>query len=493
MVQSTRKLYFSGAVTVFIIFYSALLLNPDPYLLQDPDTFWHISTGQWILDNAQFPTVDYFSYTAVGKPYISTEWLSQVFFAAAFKCGGWHAVVILTAISCSAIVGILYFYLVRHLRFSVAVGWAALTAVAISMHFLARPHIFSYVILVIWTINLLDIYDDDSFNISSLISLAPLMVLWANLHGSFTFGLALLYVFAGYRLYQNIVRQNYTKCRRILIIMLVVTLSALITPYGIAPAFETKELLDLKFTISKIIELRSIDFQTHQFHLIIFVALFSVMASLGIRLRGARLIVFGIITLLGLRYTRGLAMFFLLTPIILARPASACAWWLMPQHSQTSDGDDASDPVLQFLQRQSIAILISNIAIAALITVSAWWRGGFAPPENIAPKAAIDFVKRTNITGNVFNNYGFGGFLIFSGIPTFVDGRALPFGDEFLKKYFDASSLIDIKSSFELLDEYNVAWIILQPNEPLTKAIALSKSWNKVYFDKYSVVFTRVR
>ena len=494
LIPSTGKISFSIALTVFLLYYSILFAFPN-YLLMDPDTFWHIRIGQWILDHAQFPTVDFFSYTAAGKPWISTEWLSDVFFAAAFKFGGWHAVVVLAAVACSALIGILCFYLVRHLRFSVAIGWTALTALAISPHFLARPHVFSYVLLAIWMINLLDAYDADDFNLSSLLTLAPLMTLWANLHGSFTLGLALLYVFAGYCLCQNIVQRNYTKCWRLLILMLAVTLCASITPYGISPAFVTKELLDLKLTSVHIGELRSPDFQNSTFHLIFLVALLSAIAGLGIRLRGARLIAFSIITLMGLSYTRGLTMFFFLAPIVLARPASTCAWWLAPQLSetQTSDSDRASDLVLRFLERRSILIVAGSMAVAALITVSTWWRGDVSPSEAIAPKAAIDFVQRTNIIGNVFNAYDFGGYLIFSGIPTFVDGRALPFGDAFLHRYFDAVSLADINSAFELLDEYKVTWVILHPKEPLALALARSALWDEAYSDKSSIVLVRRR
>jgi hypothetical protein len=240
--------------------------------------------------------------------------------------------------------------------------------------------------------------------------------------------------------------------------------------------------------------LRSPDFQTATFHLIFLVALLSAIAGLGIKLRGARLIAFSIITLMGLSYTRGLIMFYFLAPIVLARPASTCARWLAPQLSetQTSDGDRTSDPVLRFLEKRSFAILAGSMMVAALMTVSTWWRD-VSPPESIAPKAAIDFVQRTNITGNVFNEYGFGGYLIFSGIPTFVDGRALPFGDAFLHRYFDAVSLADINSAFELLDEYKVSWVILYPKGPLALALARSGLWDEVYSDKSSIVLVRRR
>ena len=66
LIPSTGKISFSVALTVFLLYYSILLAFPN-YLLNDPDTFWHIRTGQWILDHAQFPTVDFFSYTASWK------------------------------------------------------------------------------------------------------------------------------------------------------------------------------------------------------------------------------------------------------------------------------------------------------------------------------------------------------------------------------------------------------------------------------------------
>lgn len=495
MIQSPRTFHFSVALSVCLLYYSIFLLIPETPLLNDPDTFWHIRTGQWILDHSQFPTIDVFSYTAAGKPWISTEWLSEIFFAVAFKVGGWHAVVVLAAITCGAIIGLLCFYLLQNLRFSVAIAWAAFSTAPISSHFLARPHIFSYVLLVIWTIKLLDVYDRDNFNTSSLLTFVPLMALWSNLHGSFTFGLALLYVFAGVCFFQNILRRNYTKCWPILIVVSIVTVTALMTPYGIASALTTKELLNLKYTIPQIIELHSPDFQKDHVSLIIFVATLLAMAGLGIRLRGARLIAFGIIVFIGLTYARGLVMFFLLAPIILARSVSACAWYLAPQLSEspTAETGEASDQVLQFLRQRSVAITAGCTAIAALVSLSTWWLRDVAPPESIAPKAAIDFVQRKNITGHVFNDYGFGGFLIFSDIPTFVDGRALPFGDDFLHKYFDAVDLADIDGAFQLLDDYKISWIILKPIQPFVKAIAGSANWDKIYADKYSVVFVRHR
>ena len=167
--------------------------------------------------------------------------------------------------------------------------------------------------------------------------------------------------------------------------------------------------------------------------------------------------------------------------------------WLAPQLSKTSKIDSASDPILSFLRNRSLAVLAGCMVLAAAITVSTWYREDIVPAHSITPKAAIDFVRRANITGNVFNSYNFGGYLIFVGIPTFVDGRALLFGDPFLHKYFDTLDLVDIHSAFEMLDAYKVQWAILLPIDPLGKALARSASWDQVYSDDFSVVFVRRR
>jgi hypothetical protein len=492
-VQSHNRFFIFVALATFVLSYSGLLAI-GPFLLQDADTFWHIRTGQWILDHAQFPSVDFYSYTEYGKPWISTEWLCEIIYAAAFKLGGWSAVAVVAAAVCATVIGILCFYLLRNLRFSVAIGWSILTAAAMSPHFLARPHVFSYVLLAVWMINLLDAYDDE-FNLPSSFILAPLMILWANLHGSFTLGLALLYIFGAFCIYQGIVQHNYTKCARLLIITVVVSACALITPYGIAPVFMTTKLLDMKFTHGYLVEWRPPEFQGRYFRLIYLVGIFSGIAGLGIRLRGPRLVTFAVITVMAFSYIRGLMMFFLLVPIILARPTAACAWYLKPQllGLNALDGNKSSDPVLALLQKRSSAILASCIGLAMLVTAGTWWRSDIVSSKVITPKAAVDFVQQRNISGNVFNWYGFGGYLIFSGIPTFIDGRAELFGDAFVRKYVATETLSDINSAFEMLDEYKVNWVIFPPMEPLAKALARSERWEEVFSDEYSTVFVRRR
>jgi hypothetical protein len=200
---------------------------------------------------------------------------------------------------------------------------------------------------------------------------------------------------------------------------------------------------------------------------------------------------------LGLTYSRGLIMFFLVAPIILARPLLLrSAWWRAAQFAdaRSCEATDVSDPVLLYFQKRLITIPAICLAAAALATAFSWRTLNIGPPDFVAPKAAIDFVRRERISGNVFNSLTFGGYLIFSGIPDFIDSRTPPFKDDFLRQYVEAVNLVDINKAFQLLDEYKVSWIILRPTiEPLAKALARSALWDEAYSDKYSVVFVRRR
>jgi hypothetical protein len=494
LIKSRDRVFLLTAFAVFILFYCLNLLRA-PLLLQEPDTLWQIRAGQWILDHARVPSVDFYSYTAAGKPWISMQWLSQVIYALTFNAGGWRAMAILAAASSAAIVGIVCFYLLQHLRFSVAIWCAVLTGAAMGPHFTARPHVFSYVLLAIWMISLLDAYDDEKYDLPPLLTLAPLIILWANIHGSFTYALTLLYIFSACSLYHNFIKRDYAKCRRVLFTTMAATACAAITPYGIKPAFMTTTLVSMKFASGYINELRSPNFHASIFILIYFVAIFLTIAALGIRLGAARLIAFGLAAATGLRYMRALFMFFLLAPIILARPAARCFPPLAPQSSGADSFDSKAAPnaPLGLLQKYATAVLVSCVAIAVLATASVWRRDDVAPPKTIAPEAAIDFVKRANITGHVFNSQQFGGYLIWSGIPVFIDGRLEVYGDAFERKYAQTHDLTDVGKAYAVLDEYNIAWAILSPHEPLASELARNAAWEKAYVDADAVVFVRHR
>src|SRR3954462_6293043 len=94
----------------------AIFVLAGNHLLIDPDTMWQITVGRWILDHGAVPTVDVYSFTMHGQPWISTQWLAQVAYAEASALAGWTGPVVLAAACIAAAFVLLTRFLTRHLR-----------------------------------------------------------------------------------------------------------------------------------------------------------------------------------------------------------------------------------------------------------------------------------------------------------------------------------------------------------------------------------------
>ena len=167
----------------------ALFLLAGNRLLIDPDTMWQITVGQWIIDHRAVPTTDVYSFTMRGQPWISTQWLAQVLYAKAFAVAGWSGPVVLASTAIAATFALLTKSLTRRLSDSTALVFVAGALALTVPHLLARPHVLAMPVMVMWVSGLIaaaDRRDAPSF------WLLPLMVLWANLHGGFVFGLFLI-------------------------------------------------------------------------------------------------------------------------------------------------------------------------------------------------------------------------------------------------------------------------------------------------------------
>jgi hypothetical protein len=114
-----------------------------------------------------------------------------------------------------------------------------------------------------------------------------------------------------------------------------------------------------------------------------------------------------------------------------------------------------------------------------------------SPPKGFAPAAAVDYVLKANVTGPVLNDYDFGAYLIFRGIPTFIDGRMWPFGIEFARRYFDAIALGAGDKLEQIADTYKVSWTLLRPKSAAALHLDHSSGWRRIYLDDVAVVHVR--
>ena len=452
-------------------------------LLNDPDTFWHIRVGNWMLQNDQFPIVDQFSYTAFGKAWFATDWISELVFAALYRAGQWRGVTEIVAITCGLIAGVLNFYLARKLRFSIALGLTAIIVALISPHFLARPVIFSYLLLSVWIVLILEIEDRDEWAEPRGFILIPIMLLWANVHGSFTFGLAVFYLFLGTALYNAYSKRDLKRLRRLLALVAGVTIAAVVTPNGPFSALRTVQLMNIP-ALGNIDEWHGPDFQNDRFHLISIVGLFALLAYFGIRLRGPRLLTLLLVTVLALEHRRGLGLFALVAPLLIVRPLSACAPWLAVQ-------DHELDPVTRFANKRGLVVAIACAVVVATTAIAMWTSASrIEPPARLVPEKAISAATRAGFKDNVLNSYEFGGYLIFKGIPTFIDGRFELYGNQFLQRYFATMALTNSKEAAQFLKQYDVHWALLRPGEPIAFMLK-ADGWVQLYGDDTAIVLAK--
>ncbi len=153
------------------------------------DLAYGIRAGGQILDGAGIPRIDTFTFTAAGLPWIDQQWAAQAILAAVYRFGGWPALSTLWAVIIVAIEALLW----RAAR-SMGAG-VRTTGVTLLLGFLVAAQgssLRSQVLGLLCLAALLALVADRGAHRGRLWLVIPLFAAWANLHGSFPVGLALL-------------------------------------------------------------------------------------------------------------------------------------------------------------------------------------------------------------------------------------------------------------------------------------------------------------
>jgi hypothetical protein len=436
-------------------------------VFNDPDTYWHIAAGGWMIDHRQVLHRDVFSYTWVGKPWASHEWLAEIIMALAWRAGGWTGVQLLFAAS----IGLAGWLLARGVgRWLGPLGQAVTLVLAflvIGPTVLARPHLLMLPILITWTREMLAAREEDR---APAWWMVPLMVVWANLHGSFVFGFVLA---GGFGLEALI----YSEGARLKVIRewglfgALCVLAALATPHGVAGLISPFEIMTMG-TLNQIIEWRPANFS--EFSALeagILVTLLICLAR-GVRVPLIRLVLLLFIFHMALQHQRHQLVVAVVVPLLLAEPIGRAFGHAARRAETALPG--------------RIALALVVIAFAAYRAVVPVTRGDDA----ISPVSALAHVPPSLAAKPVFNAYNFGGYLIFKGVKPFIDGRADMYGDAFVKRYSSINSG-DPAAVDAALKQYGIAWIMTPPREGIIKLVESRPGWTRIYADKYAVVLAR--
>jgi hypothetical protein len=509
-----RWLFPSMKDILFLAYLFAPLMGSSSACLGDSDTGWHIRNGEQILKTMNLPRADYFSYTAHGRPWFAWEWLSDVLMAVIHRYAGLNGIVLWANITFAVTFTLLFVWtLKKGGNIFVAVILSGLAGFAASIHWLARPHLFTMLLLLVWYIFLERF--ERSNDPKSLYLLPLIMLLWTNLHAGFVVGLIVMLIYALGNLLRSLTcaecdeqDKARSRAKTLTTVFGVCLLVSLINPYGaklhthiIESYISSNHLMD------NITEFRSPSFHVGVvkfFELLILTA--TVVASIS--LRGFSFVEMGLLvfwTHMALLSARHIPLYALIVVPIVVRHLTEYMESIEKVHDlkgwvQKVTGwfRGYSANITQF-ENQFRGVVYPILAVAILVLISLNHGKLFAiqvmdknfDPDKF-PVAASEFIDKLNMKGNLFTTDQWGGYLIYRfypRYPVFFDGRSDMYGEEIMKDYLKLVNLeYDWKS---VIDKFKIDWMLLPFDVPLPAALKDLREWKVVYDDHHAIIFVR--
>ena len=490
--RNSRNLLPSIPQIIFLGVFLFLTLE-DSQLLGDADTGFHIRAGEYMLATLSIPDADIFSHLTPPLKWTLHEWLSELIMASVHRMAGLTGIVVVFALLISLGCYLVYELLLKPIsNVLFAAVMTLLVVLASSSNWLARPHVFTLVIFVVW-IYLLNCYQYREQN--RLLFLPLLMLFWVNLHGGFILGLIVLGIYfvgnLSCSLFAHIRGPEKAKAVFLGKILVVCVLASLLNPYGYKSLLFPFQVVREQFLMDHIAEYLSPNFHSATvlpFELMLLAAL-AVFAVSATRLNLIELTLIVIFAHMALFSARHMPLFAIVAgPIVL-------------RHANTAF-ENLEGSILRSLKQR-----LHHLRIIEQSTSRMLWPGiGFVVIVGLAltgtirhdfsskhlPRDAFEFIKNNELKGNMFNNDEFGDYIIYAGWPqykVFIDGRTDMYGTPRVKEYIQVTQA---NSGWEdVLEKYNATWVVHDPNSVLSKLLVQRNEWKLVYSDKVANVFVR--
>jgi hypothetical protein len=449
----------------------------------DPDTWWHIKVGESILATHRWPTTDPYSFTVSGQPWIAYEWLGEVLWAGVMRLGGIRGLEILLIVLGSAVMLALYGYATLSSKNSKA-AFVACTVLFIlaNASFTLRPQMLGYLFLIL-TMICLELFREGRR--AGLWFLPLVFLLWVNTHGSFVIGLGaiLVYWLCGLKdiRWGGIETKRWSAAdrRSISLVFLLCVAVLPITPYFTQLAVYPFDMAFSQPTnVANIQEWHSISFEPLGGKLFLGLLLAFIVCQIALRLtwRLEELVLALFGTAMACVHVRFLLIF---VPFFAPLLTKILARWV-PPYDRLKDRFILNAAMMIAVLWGVVHFLPSRTDIQAKIAEE-------------FPVRAVEYLQTHPVPGPVYNNYGYGGYLVWTLAPghkDFIDGR----GDVFERggvfaDYMHISLLRP--GAFAVLSGYGIRSCLLQRDEPLAAALAVMPNWKTAYSDSRSVLFVR--
>jgi hypothetical protein len=483
----------SIVVLCFVLFLALSLQNR----VIDADYWWHLRTGQWILEEGRIPYTDPFSFTMQGQPWIAHSWLADIAMYLLYHYIGPLSLLLLRSLLQMGTWALLFKILwERWPRLWGPLLLLLVASFAGAKFWLARPNTASLVLIVVvfylW-------YLFKWHDLDRLWLLPPLFVLWANVHSGWIYGLALLGAlfvgeFLAGRYWPDPAALERKRHLRLGLFALLCVPAVALNPYGprlfLYPF--SYYLGGITLHTGYVSEWLSPNFHEPS-NLLLALLLLALIAVLAWR-RGTlgpaetlALLLFVGLALSSVR-AAGIAIPLLVCAIagvmgqsVGPRPVSARRGaWRPPSRSTT------------WAWYGGTLLLVLLLLTAVSVEYAAWGRANGFDGEHAAPREAVTALAGLDAQ-RPFNSYNWGGYLIWRLYPqqlVFIDGRADLYGDTLFRQYLQVARAEPDWN--EVLSTYQVDAVICEHQGPLATLLTADSGWQPVYEDTMAAVFRRV-
>lgn len=446
--------------------------------VSDPDLYWHLRSGQVMLDTGDVIRGDIFSHTLPGGHRPHHEWLGEIIMVAFYNTLGHHGLALLAGlfvlVSC-----LLVFWLTRnHGQLTVRLVMVVVAASATFTTAMARPQAWMLVFMLV----ILGMVLRRGI---SLRWLPIVMLAWANLHGGWVVGFIVLGAGVFSEAVKLVLRRGGDAAwlRSLVVWSFAGAAALVINPYGFDQLLVPLDTLT-QSARQYIAEWKApvLFGQTWAgFTVMLYIGL---VVLIGHRRRiplveAVLLIGFGVWALTAARVV---ILYMFAAAVIVTPYISAFIERVAPRF--TLPDDRLERPLTLGVP---VVVLLSALAVFVMVFNAQPARIAAASRTANLPVAAVEYLRASGVPREVFNSYNWGGYLIYAApeYPVFIDGRADLY-DDFFVVY--NNTYVGIDGWRETLREYDIQTVLLPPNAKLVELLRAEPGWSVAYEDTIAVV-----
>jgi hypothetical protein len=467
-------------------------------LLADGDAGWHIRTGEYVLANGRAPSSDLFSFSKPGQPWFAWEWLADAAMAWLFGLAGLKGVVLAAGVVIAGTASLVFGAMLwRGANPLIAMLVCLLGVGASSIHYLARPHILT---LLLMAVSVWLLARDRREPTRWLWALIPLTALWSNLHGGFvalgaTIGLLVAGSAAEAFLLPEQRGRRLGEARRYAALGVGCALASLANPYGFRLHLHVISYLRSDWIRRAVEEFQSPSFRDEsmlQFEALLVAGLLFAAAAIGRRqVVEALWVVFWIHA--ALSSVRHVPIYVVVAAPLIA--AEATRWWNSAARRCAAKsvvgilralGEDSAPGFRRMTVWAGVPVLV-----LAAVNEPVQWPTNF--PREKFPVDIVERYRERLALGRVFTSDQWADYLIFRSYPkqrVFFDGRSDFYGPELTRQY---QMLIQAHHQWEQLLERHRFDLVLSPVDwPLATLLKRDARWRIVADDGQAILFERL-